>query len=317
MNRRKLLQWAAGTALVATQEATARAQVKKVSNGKSGDFIQVDVFTLHPFEGNPLCVFTDAAALTDDQMQAIARELNHSETTFIQPSKGKGDAVVRIFGPNGEFPFAGHPTLGTAFVMAQTRPGKSPLMLEEKVGPIPVTAVKKDDGTYFEMTQNDPKFGTKHPDPPALAKALGFPAEDLDTRYTPQIVSTGSPFLIIPLKSSGALERLQNARLPKEERDRLGPGGTYYVVTGADEIESRLLGGGSEDPATGSAAGCATAFIVRYGIRKPDTQFVIHQGRFVKRPSFIYCTAALNGEQVHNVRVGGYVVEVLRGRVDL
>ena len=106
-------------------------------------------------------------------MQAIARELNHSETTFIQPARNGGDARVRIFGQNAELPFAGHPTLGTAFVMAMTRPGKTKLVLEEKVGPIPVALEKRGDGLFVEMTQNEPVFGAK-PDPRMVADAWAF-----------------------------------------------------------------------------------------------------------------------------------------------
>src|SRR5580658_3334361 len=178
LNRRKMLQLAGAAALTATNRATAQKM-----GAKTFDFVQVDVFTTNPLEGNPLCVFPQAQNLSDDQMMAITRELNHSETTFIQPSAGKGDAVVRIFTLRGEVPFAGHPTLGTAFVMAQTRPGKMSLMLEEKVGPIPVTLAKRENGLYVEMKQNDPTFGPKHDDAGALAKALGFTVDELDRRY--------------------------------------------------------------------------------------------------------------------------------------
>ncbi|MGD1091042.1 MAG: PhzF family phenazine biosynthesis protein [Bryobacteraceae bacterium] len=311
-NRRKLFQLAGAAALAGASRAKAQR-----TPAKSFDFVQVDVFTTNPLEGNPLCVFPQAQNLSDDQMMAITRELNHSETTFIQPSAGKGDAVVRIFTLRGEVPFAGHPTLGTAFVMAQTRPGKTSLLLEEKVGPIPVTLAKRDNGLYLEMKQNDPTFGPKYDDSEALAKALGLTVDELDRRYTAQVVSTGSPFLIVPLKSARTLERLTpESRLSPSDRQRLGAG-PYYLVTGEDDIEARLLNGASEDPATGSAAGCAASFMVQYGNRKPDTQFTIHQGRFVKRPSMIYASASLQDGRVSNVRVGGYVVEVMRGKLEL
>ncbi len=156
-------------------------------------------------------------------MMAITRELNHSETTFVFPSAGKGDALVRIFTLRGEVAFAGHPTLGTAYVMAQSRPGKSSLLLEEKIGVIPVNVVKKENGLYIEMKQNDPTFGPKYTETASLAKALGIQVEELDNRYTPQVVSTGSPFLVIPLRSRTTLEHLsQDAKLPPGERERLG-----------------------------------------------------------------------------------------------
>jgi trans-2,3-dihydro-3-hydroxyanthranilate isomerase len=279
------------------------AQTSRTSEARTLDFVQVDVFTTRALEGNPLMVFPKAEGLSDETMLAIARELNHSETTFIQPSRGKGDAVVRIFSTSAELPFAGHPTLGTAFVLAQSHPGKTPLQLEEKV----------DRGTYFEMTQNDPTFGPKYEDKGALAKSLMLPAGEFDSRYTPQVVSTGTPFLIVPLRAKSSLERLSaDGRLSSEDRERMGTGAVYYIVTGDQEIEARLPGR-SEDPATGSAAGCAASYLVQYGRQKPDAQFTIHQGRFVNRPSLIYAAAALTGGRVHNVRVGGYVVEVMRG----
>jgi trans-2,3-dihydro-3-hydroxyanthranilate isomerase len=289
------------------------AQTSRTSQPRNLDFVQVDVFTTRALEGNPLMVFPKADGVSDETMLAIARELNHSETAFIQASRGKGDAVVRIFSTSAEMPFAGHPTLGTAFVLAQLHPGKTLLQLEEKVGVIPVKVEKNDRGVYFEMTQNDPTFGPKYTDRDALARSLMMPAEEFDSRYTPQVVSTGNPFLIVSLRARSSLERLSaEGHLSAEDRARLGTGSVYYIVTGGNEIEARLLGR-SEDPATGSAAGCATSFLVQYGHQKPDTQFMIHQGRFVNRPSMIYAAAALTEGRVHNVRVGGYVVEVMRG----
>src|SRR5512146_87604 len=202
MKRRDFLAGAMGAAAAGAVPVMAQPVRRK-----GYDFIQVDVFTTTPLEGNPLAVFTNAAGLSEDRMQDIARELNHSETTFILPPEQGGDARVRIFGPNGEFPFAGHPTLGTAFVMALTRPGKSKLVLEEKVGPIPVALEKRSDGLFTEMTQNEPVFGAKA-DPKMVADAWGFGVDELDGRYAPQMVSTGSNFLIVPLKSVSTLAKL-------------------------------------------------------------------------------------------------------------
>jgi len=288
-------------------------QDSRTSQAKTLEFVQVDVFTTRALEGNPLTVFPKAEGLSDETMLAIARELNHSETTFIQPSRGNGDAVVRIFSTSAEMPFAGHPTLGTAFVLAQSHPGKTPLQLEEKIGVIPVKVDKNDRGTYLEMRQHDPTFGVKYSDKDALAKSLMLPVEEIDSRYTPQVVSTGTPFLIVPLRAKSSLERLSaDGRLSKEDQERTGTGAVYYIVTGGNEIEARLLGR-SEDPATGSAAGCATAYLVQYGHQKPEARFTIHQGRFVNRPSLIYAAAALTAGRVDNVRVGGYVVELMHG----
>ncbi len=306
MKRRHFLAGAAGVAAAAALPAKAQTT-------RGFDFIQVDVFTQTPLEGNPLACFPDAAGLSDLQMQNIARELNHSETTFVLPATAGGDAKVRIFGQQNELPFAGHPSLGTAFVMAMTRPGKTSLVLEEQVGPIPITLERRSDGMFVEMTQNEPVFGAKA-DPKMLADALGFGVDEIDTRYAPQMVSTGSNFLIVPLKSVSSLAKLTlGHQLPPEQR-AVFRGGIYYVVTGEPEIESRLLGATSEDPATGSAVGCAAAFLIQNGIRKPDERIAVRQGRFVNRPSILYVRAGMANGKATKVRVGGYVVEVMRGR---
>jgi len=311
MKRRDFLSGLAGTTLASA--ALPALAASAAAPRKGFDFIQVDVFSQNPLEGNPLAVFPDAAGMSDAQMQNIARELNHSETTFILPATGTGDARVRIFGQNAELPFAGHPTLGTAFVMAQTRPSKTSLVLEEKVGPIPVTIERRPDGVFVEMTQNEPVFGAKA-DPKMLADAMGFDVNEIDSRYAPQMVSTGSNFLIVPLKSVATLAKLTLGHsLPPEQRAVFGTG-AYYVVTGEPQVESRMMGAASEDPATGSAVGCATAFLVQNGIRRPDERIAIRQGRFVNRPSILYVRAGMKDGKATNVRVGGYVVEVMRGK---
>jgi trans-2,3-dihydro-3-hydroxyanthranilate isomerase len=308
MERRDFL--AGAVAIAATAALPAKAQT---AARKSVDFIQVDVFTQTPLEGNPLACFPDAGALSEAQMQAIARELNHSETTFVLPAQAGGDARVRIFSTTAELPFAGHPTLGTAYVMAKTRPGKTSLVLEEKVGPIPVTLERRPDGVFVEMTQNEPVFGAKA-DPKMIADAWGFGADEIDARYAPQMVSTGSNFLIVPLKSVATLAKLTlGHQLPPDQRVTFG-GGAYFVVTGEAQIESRMMGATSEDPATGSAVGCAAAFLVQNGIRKPDERIAVHQGRFVNRPSVLYVRAGMANGKASHVQVGGYVVDAMRGR---
>jgi len=305
MKRRDILLGMTGAAVAASLPARAQAR-------KGHDFIQVDVFTQTPLEGNPLAVFPAADGMSDGLMQNIARELNHSETTFIQRAANGGDARVRIFSQNSELPFAGHPTLGTAFVMAQTRPGKTKLVLEENVGPISVALERRSDGLFVEMTQKEPVFGEKA-DPKVLADAMGFGVDEIDSRYAPQMVSTGSNFLIVPLKSVSTLAKLTlGHQFPADWRARFG-GGAYYVVTGEAQIESRMMGAASEDPATGSAVGCAAAFLVQNGIRKPDERVLVRQGRFVNRPSQLYVTAGMANGKATNVRVGGTVVEAMRG----
>ena len=312
MKRRHFLLGAAGAA-AASFSATAQP-ARPASDRKGFDFIQVDVFAQTPLSGNPLAAFPDARGMSDAQMLSITRELNHSETTFILPAQKGGDARVRIFGGEGEIPFSGHPTLGTAFVMAMTRPGKTALVLEEGVGPISVTLERRPDGAFVEMTQTEPVFGPKA-DPKMVAEALGFSADEIDSRYPVQSVSTGAVRLIIPLKSVSTLAKLTlGHQLPPDQR-AIFSNSNYFVVTGEAEIEARFLGFSSEDPATGSAGGCAAAYLIQYGIKKPEEHIAIHQGRFVNRPSIVYVRAGMKDAKATNVRVGGYVVEVMRGKV--
>ncbi len=281
-------------------------------------FTQVDVFTRRPLEGNPLAVFHSGAGLSTARMQAIAREMNLSETTFLFPPGRGADARVRIFTTEEELPFAGHPTLGTAFVVSRRKPAKTVINLQMKVGIIPVRVRRASPPAFLEMRQKDPLFGPRLEDRGALATTLGIRPSELDPRYAPQVVSTGVPFLIVPLRGSPTLARVR----PDEKllRRLLGPHGAfqpYFLVTGEPTVEARMLFHGVEDPATGSAAGCAAAYLVACGRWPPDATLVIRQGRLAHRPSRISVAASLDGERVHNVRVGGHVVEVLEGKLRL
>lgn len=281
------------------------------------DFTQVDVFTSRKLEGNPLAVFHSGTGLSTGRMQAIAREMNLSETTFLFPATAGADARVRIFTVREELPFAGHPTLGTAYVVVRSRARQRQIRLRMKVGVISVSVDWRREGTYLEMRQKDPLFGAQ-PDPGRLAEALGLRRAELDPRYQPQVVSTGVPFLIVPLERGESLGRLEpSAKLLRPLLDAAGAHFPYYLVTGETELEARMFDSTFEDPATGSAAGCAAAYLVRYGHCPPEAQFVIRQGRFAGRDSRIFAAASRTDGQVHNVRVGGYVVEVLRGRLRL
>ena len=281
------------------------------------EFTHVDVFTRRPLEGNQLAVFHSGAGLSAARMQAIAREMNLAETTFVFPGGPKSDARVRIFTVTEELPFAGHPTLGTAFVLAQSRPDQTLIRLQEKVGVIPVTVRREKRGAYMEMRQRDPLFGATI-DRAKLAALIGVPASHLDPRYPPQVVSTGVPFLITPLRTRQALDRLEpNYKKLAPLLHRRKAHFPYYIVTGEDELEARMFAQTFEDPATGSAGGCAAAYLVKHGRCAPGVRFLIHQGRSIRRPSEVFASAANSGGRVHNVRVGGYVVEVLKGTLCL
>src|SRR5262249_2848064 len=147
---------------------------------------------------------------------------------------------------------------------------------------------------------------------------VGLEACELDSRYPAQVVSTGLPFLIVPLRRPEGLAQITpNWKLLQPLVQKLEAQFPYYLLTGGPEIEVRMITPDFEDAATGSGGGCAPPYRVRYGIRPPDRTFSIQQGRFVHRPSHIFATASRDGDRVHRVRVGGYVVEVVKGRLTL
>jgi trans-2,3-dihydro-3-hydroxyanthranilate isomerase len=292
-------------------------------------FVQLDVFTARPLEGNPLAVFTDGRGLSDGEMQALAREMNLSETTYVLPRDGgverERGVRVRIFTPEEELPFAGHPTLGTAMVLRASRPdGGFPdsVALDLNVGKIPVEFHEDSGGQVFgEMRQRDPEFGNVH-SPEEIARVTGFSVDELDRRVPIQTVSTGVPFAMIPLRGLAPMRRLRLDMAKVAEYVSKCDAKFLYFITRETEdpaarLHARMIFSNGEDPATGSAAGCAAAWMVRYGIARPDESAVIEQGIEVRRPSRIFVRASVDGERVNNIRVGGYAVEVLRGEVRL
>ena len=290
---------------------------------RSFAFTQFDVFTSRPLEGNPLAVVHDATGLTDDDMQAIAREMNLSETTFIFPRDKAAESErgirVRIFTVQEELPFAGHPTLGTAFFL-RGNSAASEVKLDLNVGTIPVRFESRSDEPIFgEMTQRDPEFGMIH-DRQKIAEVSGIPRADISEDAPIQTVSTGTPFTMVPLRSLEAARRLQiNQQRSAEYLDRTG-GKFFFCVTretvdSSARLHARMLFYNGEDPATGSAAGCCAAWMVQHGIARPDERVLIEQGIEMKRPSRIFVRASRNNDRVVNVRVGGNVVEVLRGEL--
>jgi len=234
-------------------------------------FLQLDVFTSRRLEGNQLAVFPDARGLTDDEMQALAREMNLSETTFIlrrsaTVERGRG-IRVRIFTVEEELPFAGHPTLGTAFVLRKRGQGEVALDLE--VGRIPVSFRQQRDGLVFgEMRQRDPEMGSIH-DRGAVARAAGLEADAIDPNLPIQTVSTGMAFAIVALRSLEAIRRLRfNWKQLEEYLARTDAKFLYFVtretVDPAARLHARMIFYNGEDPATGSAAGCCAAWAVRH-----------------------------------------------------
>jgi len=286
-------------------------------------FVQVDVFTSRPFEGNQLAVLTDASGLETEQMQSIAREMNLSETTFVLPrsaeeEQGHGHRV-RIFTVNEELPFAGHPTLGTAWVLRQAS-GASEVRLDLNVGQIPVRFTTAEDGEVFgEMQQRDPAFGHTYPRE-EIARVLGIAPSELDPDLPIQTVSTGVPFTMVPFRSLSTLQSLHANWSAMSEYLKDKDSKFLYLVCRETvdpkaRLHARMIFYNGEDPATGSAAGCCASWMAAHGVAPSGERVLIEQGIEIKRPSRIFVSAEKHDQRVSNVRVGGNVVEVARGEI--
>jgi len=287
--------------------------------------VQVDVFTDRALEGNSLAVFLDGRGLSTDEMQALAREMNLSETTFVLPGDAAAEKEqgvrVRIFTVQEELPFAGHPTLGTAFVLRGAS-GAAEVRLHLNVGTVPVRFQDRPGlASFGEMTQKDPEFGARH-DLGTIAEVTGLSLGDLDDSVPIQTVSTGVPFTMVAIRS---LKRIQNLRVDlhraTEYLEQSGGKFFYFVcretVDAKARLHARMLFYNGEDPATGSAAGCCASWMVANGVAGSDEPAMIEQGLEMHRPSRIFVRATKQDNHVVNVRVGGNCVEVLRGEVTL
>jgi trans-2,3-dihydro-3-hydroxyanthranilate isomerase len=298
------------------------------------EYTILDVFAEHPLEGNPLAVFHDGRGLTDTQMQAIARETNLSETTFVLPSgdpeHDRAEGIrVRIFTTQEELPFAGHPTLGTASWLHLHYPplaGARELKLLLNVGAITVRLEPKPDpdtGVFATMWQNDAVFGELH-DRAEVAGVLGLAESDLLEDAQPQTVSTGNPFCIVALK----LEALRRLAIPPREagawltakRTRwfycIAPEQPTGLSTSPHEENiwrARMQFYSGEDPATGSAAGCAIAWLVRYSHVNSGREVTLRQGLEIGRPSRLVVRAVRQGEGVGSITVSGSTIPVAGG----
>jgi trans-2,3-dihydro-3-hydroxyanthranilate isomerase len=301
------------------------AQVSRVL-----DYFIVDVFTKSALAGNPLAVVINNAQLTTRQMHSIAREFNLSETTFVERRPAAVEQAegirVRIFTTAEELPFAGHPTLGTASVLRLIAPetlSDSVITLAENVGPIPVR-FPESDSPFAEMTQRDPEFGVTL-DPAEVARLCGLSPEDLyesAAPQVPQVVSTGNPFAIVLLRSVEALGRLRVLQYEATEWLRAVGARWFYVLAPEDEngtkcFRARMQFNGGEDPATGSAAGCAVSYLVKHGLAPSGVQFLIRQGVEMGRPSEIFVSARATNTGLTDIRVAGSTVLVAKGELFL
>ena len=293
--------------------------------------VQVDVFTDHVFGGNPLAVVFDAASIRDADMQAVAREMNLSETTFLlPPTRPDCAARVRIFTPAREVPFAGHPTIGTSWVLATAGllpAGATRFLLEEGIGPVEVE-LEGDPAhpTFLWMRHGAASFGPEQKDRPAFAAALGLAERHLWPRAPICSGSTGSTFLYVPLRDRDVVDRavLDVPRLlaAMGESPRLG----VFVFApdpdpSAGRVYSRMFAphtsGVPEDPATGSASGPLGAYLVTHGLvaPAPAVRIVSEQGTVMGRQSFVHIAIAMRDGAIRELRVGGSVVPVMEGRL--
>jgi len=282
---------------------------------------QWDVFSSKALEGNSLAVIFDARGLSDATMQALAKEMNLSETTFILPREPELERErgvrVRIFTVQEELPFAGHPTLGTAFALRGETQAKE-VALELNVGRIPVRFEDvPGEPAFGEMTQMNPVFGMQH-DRDAVARATGLRVEDFDPSLPIETVSTGLAYLIVPLKSLAVMRELR-VNLDRDYLERTGSKFFYFVtretVDRQARLHARMLFYGGEDPATGSAAGATAAWMVAHGVAQADERALLEQGVEMGRPSRIFVRASRLDNRVVNVRVGGHAVEIMRGEI--
>jgi trans-2,3-dihydro-3-hydroxyanthranilate isomerase len=294
----------------------------------------VDVFTDRQFGGNPLAVFTDGEGLSTETMQRLAKEMNLSETTFVLPPEDLANHFkLRIFTPGKELPMAGHPTVGTSFVLAREQMfgwsgAEAELRLEEGVGPIPVRLEFREGAPHMIwMTQLPPQFGPVIDDVATVADMLSITPGDINTDLPVEVVSCGVPFLFVPVRDLATMRRL---RMRQEvSSGLLEPLGLGEVFIFAPEVEyegstvhSRMFApdfGIAEDPATGGASGPLGSYLVRHGLveANPTAYIVSEQGVEMGRPSFIHIQITREGEQIVRVQVGGQAVYMGEGDIEL
>ena len=294
-------------------------------------YLTADVFTDQPFGGNQLAVFPDATGIPEHRLQDVAREFNFSETTFVYPPSDQAHTrQVRIFTPGTELPFAGHPTVGTAHVLAEI--GEIPLtgdetriVLEELVGPVPVT-IRAEGGrpTYCALAVAKlPEEGPPAPPREALARALSLDTSDLlDGEWEPRAWTCGVPYLFVPVRDRAAVAR---SRINGDawERALAGTWAPEILIFAREgeragsDLHGRMYAPGfgiAEDPATGSAAAAMAGYLARRDARRDGTlRWRLEQGFEMMRPSVLDIEADLASGEITGVRVGGATVLVSEG----
>jgi trans-2,3-dihydro-3-hydroxyanthranilate isomerase len=297
----------------------------------SRDFLHYDVFTRDPLTGNQLAVFLDGRGLEPARMQALAREMAFSESTFIFPAEAAGtDVRMRIFTPGTELPMAGHPTIGSTFALAETgviKPGAAIFTFGLGVGPTPVALEWENSRLRFAwMTQLNPTFGPTVSDVEAVAMALGVRSDDIASELPIQQVSCGNPFLIVPMASRDAIDRAQSEAGPlRRMGERTGLNlPVFLFTTGPGKPDAAVYArmfaphfdiGVAEDPATGSAAGPLGCYLVHYGLVEGEAaqRILCLQGYAMGRPSSIHIRITGTRDAITKVQVGGEAVLVAKG----
>ncbi|GEO05574.1 phenazine biosynthesis protein PhzF [Adhaeribacter aerolatus] len=279
-----------------------------------------DVFTEEVFGGNQLAVFPEGQDVPEHLMQKIAKELNLSETTFVlPPTNPANDIKLRIFTPGKELPMAGHPTIGTAFVLLQQgylKPTGNQLIFEEGVGDITVNFEKKADKLgLITMAQPLPQFGATFTNTQILADLLSLNPSDIDTDYPAQVVSCGVPFFYIPLKTLTAVKRAKLRQdVLENQLSHLGAESVFLFSTETENpahaVHGRMFApafGIPEDPATGSACGPLGCYLVHYGVvpSESPSHLICEQGYEMGRPSLLYITIGQENKKITSVQVGG------------
>jgi trans-2,3-dihydro-3-hydroxyanthranilate isomerase len=292
-----------------------------------------DVFTEKRFGGNPLAVVPDAGGLTPERMQRIAREFNFSESTFVLPPERGGTRRVRIFTPTKELPFAGHPNVGTAFVLATIGEAGEigsgiELVFEEPAGPVPVAVSRRNGRIFCELRAPESLSTGKAASDGQIAAAVSLsPADVVSRTHTPQIASAGLPFLFAELRDRAALERARGRAdgIDALVASGLNPDVFVYVRDGAAsdgfDVRARMfapLDGVPEDPATGSANCALAGLLASYDPRPSgEIRYRIAQGVEMGRPSVLEARVAKKGGRVGEIRIGGDSVMVSEGWIEV
>ncbi len=300
-------------------------------------FYQADVFTAQPFGGNPVAVIPDAEGLNDDQLQQIAREMNLSETVFVFPPTDQAAVVrLRIFTPTQEIPFAGHPVLGTFFILADlgiipVKDSVTRVMQECNIGLFPVELhAEAGQVERVVMTQPKPEFlgpVEETEDLYKVAGALGLSKHVIaDTKWPIEVVSTGLPVMIVPVRTLTAVRSIRpDASAIMDLCRRFGANGimvfTTVTVEPSATVHTRMFApsiGILEDPATGSASGALGAYLVQNGVVDvmPTTEIIAEQGYEIDRPSCVFIQVDSDDDIIQSVKVGGQCVRVIEGTLN-